>query len=220
MPTVSKFILPILLSAVLLGCDYFDSDAEVPAVIAAFVAGHDLPDPQPVRVFDLAAGDGEDIDLFTVSYGPPMDCPSGCFYATAHGLRRGEAVGWLVPDLPGRSPFVAYDFGEADAALYTAELFARFEAVDAWAYRYAFLPVLARDPDVPRDVLSRVARGLYDYIHSGLGWALLENEAVVADEGLLTLLAELPVFDDGYDPYATVRERARELLEALDGGEV
>ena len=75
MPTVSKFILQIFLSAVLLGCDYSDGDAEVPAAIAAFVAGQDLPDPQPVHVVDLAAGDGEDIDLFTVSYGPPMDCP-------------------------------------------------------------------------------------------------------------------------------------------------
>ena len=219
MTTVSRFLLPVLLSAVLLGCDNFDGDPEVPAVISTFVAGHDLPNPQPVRIFDLAVTDGEDIDLFTVSYGPPMDCPSGCFYATAHGLRRGEAVGWLVPDLPESSLFVAYDFGEADAALYTDELFARLEAVDEWAYRYALLPVLARDPDVPRDVLLRVARGLYAYINFSLGRALLENEAVIADEELLTLLADLPVLDDGYDPYATVRERAQALLEALgDGG--
>ena len=81
-----------------------------------------------------------------------------------------------MPDLPEQRPFVVYDFEEADAALYTAEFFARLEAVDAWAYRNAFLPVLARDPDVPRDVLLRVTRGLSDYIHSSLGWALLRTK--------------------------------------------
>ena len=219
MPTVSKFILQIFLSAVLLGCDYSDGDAEVPAAIAAFVAGQDLPDPQPVHVVDLAVGDGEDIDLFTVSYGPPMDCPSGCFYATAHGLRRGDAVGWLVPDLPEQRPFVVYDFEEADAALYTAEFFARLEAVDAWAYRNAFLPVLARDPDVPRDVLLRLPAG--SRLHPLQPWVGAARErSRRRRRRVAQLLADLPVFEDGYDPYATVRERAQELLEALDGGGV
>lgn len=211
---VRKYVLATLPLWFATGCDVFGSD-NVPSEISAFVARYPLPDSQPIDVSAVMAAGGEDIDLFSVSFGPPMDCPSGCYYETAYGLRRGTTVGWLEPPvLEEQDPAPVYDFGEADTELYEPAFFTRLEATDDWVYRYAFLPVLASDPDVPRDVLLRVTRGLYEYIQPSLGRALLANAAVVTDRELLALLAELPVFRG--DAYSFVRAEAQELLATLE----
>ncbi|QJR37475.1 hypothetical protein [Gemmatimonas groenlandica] len=39
---------------------------------------------------------GTDVSMYRISYGEPLDCPSGCFYAEALVVRAGGRVGWAT----------------------------------------------------------------------------------------------------------------------------
>lgn len=187
------------------------------------------PPSAPVRKFIHAEGlpllrtaervlQYEETEFFRVHYGRPQDCPSGCFYSAAIGVRLGAKIGWLgFLDLDGHEPDTTrfFELTPADSALCRAELWGRMQ-VDRDPHGvlwFSLLPVVARDPDSPRDALLRLARMLRSYIAPHVADRLLENPVVRHDIPILTELSTLPVFQG--DAYAEVRRRAGELLDEL-----
>ena len=157
--------------------------------------------------------------VFGVSYGRPHDCPAGCAYSGAYGLRSGTRVGWLrVYGAGGYEPDSSscFDVAGADSVVCGADLWARMQATESYSswFRQALLPVFARDPDTDPRALLRISEMLYSYISPHVAWCLLENDYVQHDVGVLSRLVSLPVFQG--DTYALPRSRAAELLKELD----
>ena len=107
------------------------------------------------------------VEVFGASYGPGMDCPSGCINSSVLGLRVAAKVGWLlVRDYnAGFAPDSAryFDVSRADSALGGEPLWIGLKAVDKadnWFWQ-SYLPLLARDSDVARDALLRIPQWLY-----------------------------------------------------------
>jgi len=158
-------------------------------------------------------------EAFSIEYGPAMDCPLGCVYWGAFGLRLGTKIGWLAHTIPSGTEvdsLTHFDVEATDTVLFDEALWSRMEENDATSHylHTALLPVVALDEDSPLSVLRRQAEGLASYIHPHIAWNLLRNPAVQANREILTILSELPVYRG--DPYDTARERALELLELLD----
>src|SRR5262245_39559038 len=71
-------------------------DADVSASVASLAAMAPFPDPQLPSETKLAIG--HDITLFTLQYGEAQDCPSGCFFSTAYGLRNKDKIACFAID--------------------------------------------------------------------------------------------------------------------------
>jgi len=194
------------------------------------VAGPEYPEPSP-PVQDFIHSQGlpllraserlfclDGVEVFRVKYGQPHDCPSGCFYSSAHGVRSETRVGWLVfNDVDSFEPDTSrfFDVTPADSALCRADLWDRMQADEPsrqWFWS-ALLPIIARDADTDPQALVRISRLLYSYISPHVAWRLLENPYVQHDVPILTNLARLPVFRG--DAYELIRARATELLNGL-----
>lgn len=180
--------------------------------ISNFVKSANFPKSSDVNIYiNLPA---QDLKIFRVSYGEPQDCPSGCFNSNATGIQYGNKIGWISIndyDHIDVSKLIMYDFGASDSYLYTDEFFQSLKSKDDWVYQNAFLPELAKDKDVPRNVLLKIANGLSSYIQPSLANNLLENPAVKNDREILAIIANLPVFSG--DAYAGVRAKAQALLK-------
>jgi hypothetical protein len=195
-----------------------------------------LPDPSPAaQAFIDSAGlplyhDSHQlfmqgsVEVFSAGYGPGMDCPSGCFSSSALGLRVAAKKGWIklwdynAGFAPDSTQY--FDVTPADTVLGGQTLWISLEAVDEadiWFWQ-SYLPLIARDSDVARDVLHRIPGWLYTRApYPALGVpaarALLDNYVVQTDREILTLLVELPGASG--DPYSAIRERAQAYLNAL-----
>ena len=205
-----------------LGCDQTMPD--VNEDIAAFVEAERLPESQtPKLVF---ADEELDASVFWVSFGEARDCPSGCFYSKAYGLRYQGRIGWMGLDAYGKDDSVTtkasyFDVQPGDSILFKEDIRNRFEEAQEQSDRsYAeatydqFLQMLGGDEDTPPETLLDLARLLKDEYRPELGFALLENPVVRSSEPILEVLAGLPE-RGGYE---TVRDRAQELLDQLMNG--
>ena len=82
----------VLAILVLAGCDLWGG-SEIDDDIASFVAEEHLPETQqPTIVFRDSI---RKVKAFQVKFGPPCDCPSGCVYSTAYGLKFRGRIGWM-----------------------------------------------------------------------------------------------------------------------------
>jgi hypothetical protein len=163
----------LLFAAVLLGmlgiagC----SDPLAPAGddVKAFVVSEGLP--QLRRVETIRNLQTEDALFFRVTFGPPRDCPSGCFYDTALGLRHGGDIGWLeVTGTPGfydpsrqaymedRSGHRFFPVSAARDGLFDARLLDRL-VPDSTLYA-SFAGFLASHDSTPEPALLRLAERL------------------------------------------------------------
>jgi hypothetical protein len=169
-----------------------------------------------VQRFLLAAGLGQirrshavfrlsdpDLTMFSVTFGKPNDCPSGCFYSSALGLQYKGSIGWLSMN--------NYD----DQTLTTPQAFRRdsfpASAADAFLMSHALLDTMARalgsatapgvtelrdfvarHPAVPRSTLVGHVESLYAVPDERFGRLLATAPRVRDDSELLTLLAYLP----------------------------
>ena len=186
-------------------------DAPLPASVLRFVDSAGLPEIKDVRtVFRL---DARGLVLFNVRFGPPLDCPSGCFYSSALGLQYGNAIGWLTMD--------DHSSAHHDDGYPVQEMAFPASAVDAYLLSPAFLDTLARvydhvnlsvvwtlrdyiarDPRVPRATLVRHVERLYETPDWAFAKLLVGLPRVQDDVELLTLLAYLPYsFDLGEAAY-------------------
>lgn len=190
---------------------------EPPSVaVLEFVSAEPLPLLQRVeRVFLMGEVEG-----FRATYGHPMDCPAGCAYSVAIGLRCGSEVGWLAfEDGEGLAPDSTrfFDVMPSDSALSDERIFDRLRPGPGWRELWLweeYLRVLARDSDSDPRALLRVAQELRSYISIEVASYLLGNSVVQGSRPILEVLAELPALG-WQDPYRGIRAQARVLLAAL-----
>ena len=213
----------VLVAAALLccgGCSDDDNPVRTyprqptPAV-RQFIADQDLPDVHDGRQI-LVSGP---VEFFSAEYGSPQDCLSGCFYSSAYGLRYDDHIGWLYfNDYDGYEapPDAYYDVLPTDEILFDVDYWFTISEANSSTFWQGLLPLLARDPDTGRDSLLNIAVLLYSHIDERLASDLVENPAVGIDAEILTLVSELPVAGEP-DRYLEVRNRALELLAALEG---
>lgn len=219
----SVLLCLLLLALVPLGCD-LSSTSNVDEDIIAFVEAEPLPESQdPEIVFS----NGElDARAFWVSFGEARDCPSGCFYSKAYGLKYQGRIGWMGFEAYGKDDSVRtkvsyFDVQPGDSTLFKKDIRTRFEeAVEEAESSYndatydQFLRMLAGDEDTPSGTLLDLAQLLEDQYRPELGLVLLENPIVRSSEAILEVLAALPE----NHRYETVRDRAQELLDQLSNG--
>lgn len=90
---------------------------------------------------------GTDVLMYRISYGPPLDCPSGCFYAQAYLAKVGSRVGWL----PGASPVPMrrrFPVQAQDSTVFTATVFSQLKDRDANA-RFALALAIVCAAETP-----------------------------------------------------------------------
>lgn len=200
----------VLLFASLLAC----SDPVQPVMddVQRFAA-QQLPMAQQVVV--IFNDPWSNLLVFKVKYGSGQDCPSGCFYEEAYGLRRGQRMGWIngLGKRPYEQPvgLASFDVTSADAVLFREATFERFESLPI--YQQGFLPMLARDFDTPHAALLRIAQSLGRSFNPAVGHLLLDRLEVERYRDVLQVLADLPI----QSGYQDVRDRARRILAGLDG---
>jgi len=170
----------------------------IPDDIQIFVNNLNLENPQEIKM--IVEVSNEDVYIFRVPYGPPNDCPSGCFYANFYGLKNKTKIDNIV----------LYNLDANDTYLFSDEFLERVKVKDEWIYYSLYLPLLASDEDTPLPVLSKIANVLNNYISTYIAYTLLDNPIVQTDIEILTILSELPVFQG--DPYKEIREIAKSLL--------
>lgn len=218
---IHKTVLVLILlgSLLPLGCD--QSPTDVDGDIASFVESEPLSEAQdPELVFESSEWR---IEVFWVSFGEARDCPSGCFYSKAYGLKLRDRIGWMGIDAYGRDDSVTtkvnyFDVQAGDSTLFDKDVRGQLEAAQEGSDRsYAgaaydhFLQMLAGDEDTPSSTLFDLAERLEEAYRPELGYALLENTIVRSSKPILEVLAGLS--EEGR--YETIRDRARELLDEL-----
>lgn len=221
--SATSLVAALLCAHVLIGCDLFRNESTIDGEVQEFVETESLPEAQqPTIVFESTEAD---VSAFRVNFGPGCDCPSGCIYSSAFGLKFRDRIGWMHVQQPFclrdsvRVNEGFFDVQPRDSVLFSADLREQFrkeatqdEANDVQAPIYeVFLDVLAEDEDTPPATLLSLARRLRDSYRPGVGYALLENPAVRSSESILRVLADLP--DSG--GYQGIRDRARKLLDQL-----
>lgn len=142
------FIQKQLLSPTLIGSDN---------TIDTFIKDADFPKSQRVNIFiDIPE---QNLKVFRINYGAPQDCPSGCFYSEATGIKYGDKIGWFSindHDNINVSKLIMYDFNASDEYLFTDDFLLALKTKDDWNYQNAFLPKLAEDKDVPAQVKEKI----------------------------------------------------------------
>ena len=180
-----------------------------PAEIDSIAAALPFPDKQPVAVYFLEQAPGS-LWMFRVSYGEPQDCPSGCIWNTAWGIRTSRKIGWFAIDdhHSGVDPSVIdlLSLDRHDADWMTEETFDAVEAADFLFFRVGFLPRVAECVEVGAAPLETVAYTLFRHYDLGLARLLIRNPVVRSNIDLLFILAALPA---GYEE---VSAEARALL--------
>jgi hypothetical protein len=195
-------------------CDDNSTGPETDKVIIDFIESQMLPKPQHYKISFFNSQ--ENVSVFKLNFGEPFDCPSGCAYSVGMGLKYKNKIGWLYLNGLSETDLIQKDFYDIDSTemyLFSESFWNELDKADQWNYRYALLPILVKDVNTPLNVLNRIAQGLYSFIDSYLGELLLLNIKVINDRTILTLLANLPVFQG--DAYSSVREKAQQLLNGL-----
>jgi hypothetical protein len=163
--------------------------------------------------------------IFGVSYGSPQDCPSGCFYSGAVGLKYGSRIGWLDHDNYDRNDSLKvqiqgsmFPTASLDAYLlseeFTDSLRAQLGSFSPLVDQ-VILPLVLHSPNVPRARLLHYTESLYGEVQQWLANLLVGIPKVNEDPDLLTLLANLP---EGGPPYASTAAAAGERLRKMAPG--
>ena len=97
---------------------------------------------------------GTDVAVYRISYGAPLDCPSGCFYARALIVRAGGRVGWATYIDPAPNSRV-FRVQPQDTSSFTPALLAELRRKDATAY-FAVAFMLACSPNIADAVRERI----------------------------------------------------------------
>jgi len=97
---------------------------------------------------------GTDVAVYRISYGEPLDCQSGCFYARALVLRAGGRVGWATYLEPAPNSSV-FRVQPQDTSSFTPALLAELRGKDASAY-FAVAFMLACSPNTADAVRERI----------------------------------------------------------------
>lgn len=108
-----------------------DPVASLPVEVRSFLR----VDPSlKVRAGTLVLDDPKaGLAVFRVQYGEPQDCPSGCFFLTATGVRAGGQTGWVraLGEPPTSAVFV---LAARDSAYFTAAFLDQLKLRDLYAF--------------------------------------------------------------------------------------
>ncbi len=157
-----------------------------------------------------------DVQVFKLSYGKPNDCPAGCFYSEATGLKYKNKIGWISIsnyDKFDISKLTFFDFEKGDSYLYSDQFMSELKEKDDRVYQNSYLALLAKDKDVPVSVLLGIAEVLDTYIEPNIAETLLKNSAVQNNKEILEIISKLPVYRG--DAYGPVRAKAAILLNQI-----
>lgn len=97
---------------------------------------------------------GTDVAVYRISYGEPLDCLSGCFYARALVVRAGGRVGWATYLDPAPNSRV-FRVQPQDTSSFSPALLAELRRKDASAY-FAIAFMLACSPNMADAVRERI----------------------------------------------------------------
>lgn len=193
---------------------------ERPTLIEAFLEAQDLPRAQQHVVISISTDPL--VEWFLVEYGDPMDCPAGCIFDTAFGLRYEDTVGWVGMSVRGDDVNEAayFDFTPEHPYLFSDDfLSALHEAEPRIGHHHLLWLALARDEDTPRPTLLRIAHRLREasmFRGQAVALALMGHPAAASDREILTALLDFYPRNNGV---AQVRQRARDLLARTRPGE-
>lgn len=180
--------------------------------IEEFVKNTNLPLSEKVGIIDV--NKENKIQYFSVSYGGVSDCEMGCVTNHATGIKSGDKIGWIYLDNNynvDTAKLKMYDFDQSDNYLYSDEFFLFMKSKGDGIYYGGFLSLLANDKDTPRDILLKIANGLTSYITPKPANNLVENPTVKNDREILSIIANLPVYQG--DAYKQARTKAETLLK-------
>jgi hypothetical protein len=96
------------------------------------------------------------VALFRVSYGEPLDCLSGCFFASAVVLQIGERVGWVTYLGPAPNANV-FQPQPRDTITFTPALLDELRRNDSEAY-FAVAFTIACSPNAASSLRERIRR--------------------------------------------------------------
>ncbi len=95
-------ILVLLLVLTLTACQQddqgsnFNKDSNLDSDVEEFIYSFNFPDIYSIRVLhDIPENK---LQIFSITYGFPMDCPSGCIFSNARGLKYNNQIGWIRID--------------------------------------------------------------------------------------------------------------------------
>jgi hypothetical protein len=166
----------------------------------------------------------DDVHVYTVKYGEPQDCPSGCFYLRGVVLKHGGRIGWLHLDAvelvydpqrqaarprPGVRTYFPLLAG--DDALFSAGVLDALRSADGHVYA-EYLQFLLLEDGAPEHGLYRLSERLPQDGWPGLVWLFLTHPAVTCSERILQRIAEL---HSEQRDYSRERAAARELLDTF-----
>ncbi len=140
---------------------YFLASIGSDDVINNFVKSADFPKSQRVNI--LVNVPTQNLKVFKINYGEARDCPAGCFFSRATGIKYGSKIGWIsINDYDdiNVSKLVMYDFDASDTYFYTDKFFQLLISKNNRRYLYPFFTKLAEDKDVPIQVKEKIKNAL------------------------------------------------------------
>jgi hypothetical protein len=147
----------------------------------------------PLRSYEALVQEG-DLVFALVTFGPPQDCPSGCFYARGWILSEGSSIGWAAFPEPPPSDFQNRGYFPDDAipgsTAIRPELLLRIRSADGRAFA-GFARLLACRGATPEDPLRWFASSMAEVGHPRLAFALLVRSEILSDVASLQALASL-----------------------------
>lgn len=210
----------VIVSLLSVGCDgLVDGGGRLRVIplpagsVGEFMSSEGVP---LLREFQLVLSVPEqDLEIFAIRFGRENDCPSGCFYSRASGIRVGDQVGWIEMEnygaFPNDAPLVFFSLNSGESYVTSADFLTRILEEDLLVD--PLREVLAADPNTPVDALFRVAVTLESHGTPRLGLLLLANVTVRGERDVLTHMAQVssPTWD-----FTEVRDLAGQLLDELD----
>jgi hypothetical protein len=160
--------------------------------------------------------DWNGVEVFRISYGEGLDCPSGCFYSRAYGLGYNDRIGWLgFEDFHDHEPDSSrfFDFVATDSLLFDVDTWFVVMTEDWQACFHELLPAIAGDADTSRLALITLSTLIYTHESVEIAGLLVQHPVVMDDREILGILSNLPVIR--FDIYQEVRSQAQELLDGL-----
>jgi hypothetical protein len=152
--------------------------------------------PRQRTVRELFTDSARALQFFSVTYGQGQDCPGGCFYSTAIGIRSGARVGWLHvrnyesdTALAGRLARGAFHLTPEDDHLLSEELAGALERPvfnEQYELRQVLRSISVASPRIPRERLVKLVEAQYS------GFSQVDGDNPVSP---VEFCAGVPVWD-------------------------
>ena len=184
--------------------------SDLPEYMRDFAADQTTP---PIRTYERLVSESVDTFLFSMQWGEPQYCPSGCFYVGSFGLKVGDRIGWLTDGLYyTANPPRYFRFLPGDSSVLRPEFLDRIQRNEPRGYADLRFRACC-DINTDEGLLFRIALQIHPFGHQRHARALLENPTAIRSVRILEVLAALPETD-----YLDQSTKARQLLNDLKNG--